>query len=113
MPRWTPAAREKQRLIINRTQPWLTSTGPKTSRGKFEAARNGPNHPPRESGTHPTEIRRQLVLWRKMLILHIRCMACPDLLRDVALLIFKLETQLGGDPELVCDRILEKLRRRR
>jgi len=112
MPRWSPAARERQRRIINQVKPWQSSTGPQTSRGKAESARNGPRHTPRAPGSHPNEIRRQLVIWRKILRLHISFTVCPDLLRDVALMIYKLETQLGGDPEIVCNRLLEKLRRR-
>jgi len=37
---WTPERREKQREAIKRAQPWLKSTGPKTSLGKARSSLN-------------------------------------------------------------------------
>jgi hypothetical protein len=71
MPRWTAASREKQRRLINRVRPWESSTGPTSSHGKRQSARNGPNHGPRAPGTHPAELRQQRArlwkLWRLQL----------------------------------------------
>ena len=40
MPRWTPAARQKQRQLILERKPWLKSTGAKTSEGKAISSQN-------------------------------------------------------------------------
>jgi hypothetical protein len=40
MPRWTPEAREKQRLLILERKPWLNSTGANTVKGKKRVSQN-------------------------------------------------------------------------
>ena len=40
---WTPERREKQRQAIHRWRPWEQSTGPRTARGKEQAALNAYN----------------------------------------------------------------------
>ncbi len=40
MPRWTLEARERQRQLIHKWQPWNHSTGPVTKEGKQQSARN-------------------------------------------------------------------------
>lgn len=37
---WTPERRARQAEIIRATQPWKSSTGPKTSEGKAKSSRN-------------------------------------------------------------------------
>lgn len=37
---WTPERRARQAEIIRQTQPWKSSTGPKTPEGKAISARN-------------------------------------------------------------------------
>lgn len=45
MPRWTDAAREKQRQLIHQWKPWERSTGPRTPKGKAIASRNAEKPP--------------------------------------------------------------------
>ena len=40
MPRWTPAARKRQRRLILERKPWLKSTGAKTPEGKVVSSQN-------------------------------------------------------------------------
>jgi hypothetical protein len=40
MPRWTPEARAKQRLLILERKPWLNSTGANTAKGKKRVSQN-------------------------------------------------------------------------
>ena len=40
MPRWTPAARKRQRRLILERKPWLNSTGAKTPEGKAISSQN-------------------------------------------------------------------------
>lgn len=44
MPRWTPAAKERQRQLIQQQQPWKHSTGPRTAAGKAKVSRNAQKH---------------------------------------------------------------------
>lgn len=37
---WTTQEREKQRRLINEVRPWERSTGPRTTEGKQNSARN-------------------------------------------------------------------------
>lgn len=41
---WTDEQRERVRQAIQRTRPWLKSTGPKTAAGKAKVAENGKKH---------------------------------------------------------------------
>lgn len=38
---WTPERRARQAALIRTWQPWERSTGPRTTQGKAQAARNG------------------------------------------------------------------------
>jgi hypothetical protein len=65
MPRWTPAARARQRELINRVKPWQKATGPTSDHGKLQSARNGPHHAPRAPGQHPKQLRLyRAKLWK-------------------------------------------------
>lgn len=44
MPRWTPEARQRQAELVRTWQPWLSSTGPATRKGKAIASQNARKH---------------------------------------------------------------------
>ena len=102
MPRWTPAARERQRQLINQVRPWERSTGPKTEHGKLQSARNGCHHAPRAPGTHPRELRRSRrrlwKLWNLQFGLLSLGIFDPDWAMALAAQIQAIESGLGVDP---------------
>lgn len=57
---WTPEARERQRQNVLRSRPWEHSTGPKTAKGKAQAAANGKR---RQKGSMSVrELRREVAI---------------------------------------------------
>lgn len=102
MPRWTPAARERQRRLINQVRPWQRSTGPVTPHGKSQSARNGSNHAPRAPGTHPKELRRSRRrlwrLWRLQLDMVPLGLFNAEWAKALADQIVAVEAGLGIDP---------------
>lgn len=120
MPRWTPAARERQRRLINRVKPWERSTGPTSDHGKLQSARNSPNHAPRQPGQHPKELRqsrrRLWKLWRLQFGLLSLGIFDPDWAMALADQIVAVEAGLGIDPAETQQRLtgsLAKVAKRR
>ena len=120
MPRWTAAARAKQRAIIQQHRPWERSTGPKSEHGKRQSARNSPNHPPRAPGTHPDELRRYRAklwrLWRLQLSVVSLGLFDPQWATYIDDQIVAVEAGLGIDPSETQHRLtgsLARLARRR
>lgn len=42
--KWTQERKQRQRDLINKTKPWLKSTGPRTADGKARASLNAFKH---------------------------------------------------------------------
>lgn len=121
MPRWTPAARERQRQLINQVRPWEQSTGPTSEAGKRQSARNGPNHSPRPPGTHPRELRQYRArLWRlwklRLSLVSLAGIFDPETTRSLADQIVSTEASLGiprAETEARLTRSLRRLAQRR
>jgi hypothetical protein len=121
MPRWTPESRERQRQLINRVRPWESSTGPTSSHGKSQSARNGPNHGARAPGTHPRELRQYRArLWRlwklRLSLVSLAGIFDPETTRSLADQIASTEASLGiprAETEARLTRSLLRLAQRR
>ena len=115
MPRWTAAARARQRRLINQVKPWEKSTGPKTPHGKSQSARNGCNHPPRAPGTHPDELRRSRrrlwKLWRLQLDLVPLGLFDPAWATSIADQLVAVEAGLGIPRDVTAARLTGSLAR--
>jgi hypothetical protein len=107
MPRWTPAARERQRQLINQVRPWEHSTGP--------------NHGARAPGTHPRELRQYRArLWRlwklRLSLVSLAGIFAPETTRSLADQIVSTEASLGiprAETEARLTRSLLRLAQRR
>lgn len=63
MPRWTEAARQKQRERCLASRPWLRATGPKTAYGKLAVSQNA-RQPELFRGIEPALRRRLLKIYK-------------------------------------------------